>query len=134
MSRSAALAAAFAALTAAVAVAAERPAPVRARTTPVRPRVEPRFTPTAVAAPRLDEVVVGKGGDYAEIAEAVQGVSAGTVIKVKPGKYTQPVVLDKNVTIVGDGKREKIILDVKDGYAMVVDTDKARIKGLTIRC
>ncbi len=47
--------------------------------------------------------VCGAGCDYTSIAEAVQAATAGETITVKGGSYTENVVVNKSVTIVGEG-------------------------------
>ena len=84
-------------------------------------------------------------GDYATINEAVAVAQDGDEILVKPGTYVGSVLIDKDVTLRGDGTREDVILEfTADGPTipswgvpapygvMLVDTEAA-ISDLTVR-
>ena len=59
----------------------------------------------------MTEIIVDGGvKGVATINEALRTASAGTTIRVMPGVYRESLVLDKNVTIIGVGNREQIII------------------------
>jgi F-box protein 11 len=91
--------------------------------------------PVAPPAPPLSTVVVAKsGGDYTSIGEAVRRVGTGTRILVRPGTYEESVMLSRSVEIVGDGPRERIIIESRNGNCVVMSTAKAAIRNMTLRC
>ena len=49
-------------------------------------------------------------GDYSTLAEAVAAAADGDEILVRPGAYTEAVVIDKDITVAGDGPREEIVI------------------------
>lgn len=49
----------------------------------------------------MAELSVGEGQDYATIQAAIDAASAGDKIMVGPGTYTESVVVNKDVTILG---------------------------------
>ena len=72
-------------------------------------------------------------GDYGSINAALKATAIGARILVRPGVYNESVRLDHQVEIVGDGPREKIILRADDSSCLLMDTDRARVAGLTLR-
>jgi pectinesterase/pectate lyase len=66
------------------------------------------LTPGAEAA---DHVVAADGStDFDTIQAAVDAAADGDTIAVLPGTYTEAVVIDKDLTLFGDGPREQIVL------------------------
>jgi parallel beta-helix repeat protein len=49
-------------------------------------------------------------GDYTTLAEAVEAADDGDEILIRPGSYTEAIVIDKALTIKGDGPRESIMI------------------------
>ena len=80
------------------------------------------------------QVVVSPKGDgqYSSIGQALKRSPAGSLISVKPGTYRESIVLDKPVEIVGDGPREEIIIETASGATVMMKTDQATLRGLTI--
>lgn len=72
-------------------------------------------------------------GDYSSINAALKATAPGARLLVRPGVYNEGVRLDRQVEIVGDGPREKIIVRADDSSCLLMDTDRARIAGLTLR-
>jgi len=64
---------------------------------------------------------------------AVRNAQPGTRILVRPGLYRESLVLDKPLEIIGDGPREKIIIESTEAYCVLVQTEHALLRGLTIR-
>ena len=55
------------------------------------------------------------------------------VILLKPGRYAGNVVIDKPLTLVGDGPREQIVIDAGGrGSVLVLKTDGAIVRNLTL--
>lgn len=51
-------------------------------------------------------------GDFTTIAEAVADAADGDVILVRPGNYDESIVIDKGITIRGDGDRDDVIIEL----------------------
>ena len=74
-------------------------------------------------------------GDHLTIGGAIRAaVEPGTLITVKPGTYREEVLINKNVKIIGEGGRSKVIVEGAPG-ANVFDflSGSATLTGLTIR-
>lgn len=86
------------------------------------------------------------GGHYETISEALAMAADGDEILVRPGTYVEAVVIDKDVTLRGDGPVERIIITAPedgptsplwqgvlnaDPYALLVASADATISGLT---
>jgi hypothetical protein len=56
-------------------------------------------------------VVAADGsGDFSTISEAVAAAADGDTVLVKPGEYLEVVLIDKDITLQGDGPRGDVIL------------------------
>ena len=84
-------------------------------------------------------------GDYTTISEAVAVAEDGSEVLVRPGTYAEVVVIEKDITLRGDGQREEVILEFSaDGPTiasyygqvpfglMLLDTE-ATVSDLTVR-
>ena len=78
-------------------------------------------------------IVAPLGGDYSNISNAIKDVPERTRILVCPGTYTESIVLDKNVEIIGHGPREQIVLIGIAASCISMATDSAVVSGMTIR-
>lgn len=72
-----------------------------------------------------DTVVVAAdgSGDYTSIAEAVVAAVDGDTITIRPGEYTDSVVIDKDIAVMGDGPREEIVIGGHDASATIDGSD-----------
>jgi hypothetical protein len=73
------------------------------------------------------------GGDYASITEALRHAPPGARVVVRPGVYDEGITLDKQVEIVGEGPREQVVIRSIAGSCLHMQTDRARVAGLTFR-
>jgi parallel beta-helix repeat protein len=107
-------------------------------------------TPTQPSAGAVSTHVVaadGSGG-FSTIAEAVAAAAEGDTVLVRPGTYVEAIVIDKDITLAGDGDREDIVIRApEDGpttyydavgvyqfdpaYILLVDDSQAEVRGLT---
>jgi len=53
-------------------------------------------------------------GDFATISEAVAAAQDGDTIVVRPGTYAEAIVIDKDITLTGDGPRDEIVIMAVD--------------------
>src|SRR5262249_105606 len=51
----------------------------------------------------------------------------------RPGLYQEALVIDREVEIVGDGEAENVIIETLDGPCLVMSTDSAVIRKVTLR-
>ncbi len=63
----------------------------------------------------------------------IDAAKKGDIILLKPGRYAGGVVIDKAISLIGDGPREKIVIDAGGkGTVIKLKTDGATVKNLTI--
>lgn len=112
--------------------------------------VVPRGDPGAGVVPGAPagatHVVAADGsGDFTTIGEAVAAASDGDTVLVKPGEYVEALVIDKDITVRGDGPREDIVVTFKEGappesldgalvyFPIILRGTDATLAGLSIR-
>ena len=88
--------------------------------------VSPKEPPTVV----VDWM---KRGDFDTIGSAIEAAEPGTRILVRPGTYREGLVIDKPLEILGDGKREDIVVEAKGKNAVLFKSTMGRIANLTLR-
>jgi nitrous oxidase accessory protein NosD len=71
--------------------------------------------------------------DYTTISEAISNAQPGTRIFVRPGVYEENLVIDKPLEIIGDGPVAEIIVETGDANCLVMQTDQALVRGITLR-
>jgi nitrous oxidase accessory protein NosD len=101
--------------------------------------------PPQAGAGATHVVATDGSGQYSTIAEAVEAASDGDTISVQPGTYVEAILIDKNITLTGDGPVEDIVItapeggptsggDPSDFYALLLqDAGDATVSGLTFR-
>nr|QNO54848.1 hypothetical protein PAHOCELH_00009 [Methanosarcinales archaeon ANME-1 ERB7] len=72
------------------------------------------------------------GADYTMIQEAVDNAGSGYTIKVFSGNYSEHVVIDKSLKLIGENKDTTIIVGGGNGSCAHVTADKVEISGFTI--
>jgi hypothetical protein len=82
-------------------------------------------SPTLTVAP--------KGADFSSVQEAVRAARSGARILVRPGRYEEGIVLERDVEICGDGPREEIIIESPDFHCLAVQSGRALVKGISLR-
>jgi F-box protein 11 len=94
-------------------------------------RVDSKTVPLAPAV-----MVVSRQGDgeFSTIGEAISNARSGVRILVKPGLYTEGLLLDRRVEIVGDGPAAKIIVECGNANCLRMETEQTVVvRGLTLR-
>lgn len=116
---------------------AQQPAPVKpaAATPAVKVQVAAAATPAVIAPAAAPAIVVSaKGdGDFRTLAEALQKVATGGRILLRPGLYREALILDKAVEIIGDGRRQEIVIANASANCLLMQTTRATVRGLTLR-
>jgi F-box protein 11 len=90
-------------------------------------------TDQTAAEPLTVVVDARQQGDYATITDALKAVKAGTRILVRPGVYKEGIIIDKPVEIIGDGKRDDIVIEAYGKETVVFQANNGRIANLTLR-
>jgi hypothetical protein len=91
-------------------------------------------TPSASPPARQSFVVALDGnGDFLTLTDAIRRVPAGSRLLVRPGIYNEGIVLDKSLEIAGDGALEEIIVRATTSSCLVMRTDSATVRSLTLR-
>ena len=72
------------------------------------------------------------GADYTRIPDAINNASNGYTIKVFSGNYSEPVVINKSLKLVGENKDTTIIIGGGNGSCVHVTVDNVEISGFTI--
>jgi parallel beta-helix repeat protein len=87
----------------------------------------------AIAGARL---IVSPAGDgtHRSIAAALDDAPPGSEIRIRPGVYREGLVLDKPVRLIGEGPVDRIVIESADADCILMDTDEAVVRGLTLRC
>ena len=71
--------------------------------------------------------------DCQTIGEAIRQATGGERILVRPGIYNEGLIIDKPLEILGDGLREKIIVESNTANTLLTTTDFGRVANLTLR-
>ena len=66
------------------------------------------------------------------IHAAIEQADPGMRILVHPGLYTEPLVIEHPLELIGQGVREEIVIRVTDGDALAFRTNFGRVSNLTI--
>ena len=120
------------------AAAARAGVPAKAAGTPAQGPGRAGAAEAAPAAARANAggpiTVSAKGdGHYLTIGEALRDAASGARLLVKPGRYEESLVLDKPVEIVGDGRREEIVVASAGASCVRMQAARAVVRGLTLR-
>lgn len=101
---------------------------------------EARFASAAAMRSALNEkqvlrtIVVAQEGeaDYRSISTALQQAQVGERILVRPGVYHESLVLDRTVSIVGDGQPGQVVVESLNMSCLTIVGGQADISGLTL--
>jgi serine/threonine protein kinase len=80
---------------------------------------------------RTMEVTVGGTGGLGSISEAREKAKPGDRIVLKPGVYTESLVIDRAVELVGDGPIDGIVIDGQGACCALVQAGCAVLRGIT---
>ncbi|MEU5095722.1 right-handed parallel beta-helix repeat-containing protein [Streptomyces sp. NPDC020996] len=70
---------------------------------------------------------------FRTIGEALSQARTGAVIRVRPGRYAENLVIRHRVTIVGEGEAGTVELCPRDGTAVTLMADAVMISSLTLQ-
>ena len=85
--------------------------------------------------PEIPELVVDPTGegDVQTIIEAVRLAPPGALIRVRPGTYRDPIELSGDVSLVAEGTREEVVIEVEGHVAVSVYAGNPTIHGFIVR-
>ncbi|WP_445628072.1 hypothetical protein [Nostoc sp. DSM 114167] len=75
----------------------------------------------------------GESGCYQSISKAIDDASPNATILVRRGNYQESIIIDKPLTIIGDGLRRDIVITGTDKNCITMQTHLSEIKNLTIK-
>jgi serine/threonine protein kinase len=81
-------------------------------------------------------LIVGKGGKATclSLRVALRQAAPGARITVLPGVYRESLVVDKEVSIIGEGNPLEIILETNQGPCLTLKATSSLLQGITLRC
>ena len=77
-------------------------------------------------------VAKGSGGDYSTIQAAINNANNGDTIYIWSGTYYENVVVNKTVTIIGNGTGKTFINGSRTGDTIIVKSDGVNITGVKV--
>jgi len=91
--------------------------------------------PSITEIPVLAVLIVSQHdeGFYQTIGAAVKNARPNSRIVIRPGVYTEQVVLDKPLELFGDGLPDDIVIEAHGSSSLLMKTDYAVVRGLTLR-
>ena len=72
-------------------------------------------------------------GDFSTITAAIEAAKPGDRILVRPGLYREGFVIDKPLEIIGDGKRDDVVIEAKGKDVLLFQTTMGRVANLTMQ-
>jgi len=98
------------------------------------PAPVPAPAPAAAASPSGGVLVVGKGGKgrCMSLRVALRQATGGTQILVMPGVYRESLVVDKDVTIIGQGAAGDVVIESPKGPCLALVAPSGRLSNLTL--
>ena len=81
---------------------------------------------------RAAELTVGPGGDHVTIQDAINNASSGDTIYVWAGTYYENVVVNKTLTIIGNGSAETTINGSGSGSVVTIISSWVNITGMRL--
>ena len=78
-------------------------------------------------------IIEGKEAVYSTITDAINNAVNGDTILVGAGLYNESLIINKSITLVGDGKETTIISGNLTGDVIYVSVDYVTITGFTIQ-
>jgi parallel beta-helix repeat protein len=79
-----------------------------------------------------DHVVDGHQGTFTTVSAAIEAASPGDRIYVRPGRYDESLMVDKQLEIVGDGHRASIEIRGTDDHVLTFRALAGRVANLTL--
>jgi hypothetical protein len=107
--------------------------PTTKRTPPTQQAPPTHRTPPPTEGTLVVSATADGPGHFKTIGEALRNAAPGTVIKIKPGSYTESLQLDRKVTLERDGEGRVVILADKHKPALAVQCDGCVVRNLHLQ-
>ena len=115
---------------------AARTTPIQAVDTPAPSSPASPSSPSSPSSPATPAgtLVVGKGGkgQCMSLRVALRQATAGCKILVMPGVYRESLVVDKDVTILGQGAPGDVVIESLKGPCLALEAPKAHLGNLML--
>ncbi len=73
------------------------------------------------------------GGDYLTISDAINAAEDGDTIKIHPGIYHEGLVIDKRLSILGDGDLGDVVIKATGDYVLRFTASLAEVSNLVLK-
>ena len=106
---------------------------------PPGPADRPRESVRRPRDARQTHIVDAQGSDsgdsdaFGTVSAAIEAARPSDIILVRPGLYSERIVLEEPIEIVGDGLRDEIIIEGKGADTVLFEAYRGRICNITIR-
>ena len=77
-------------------------------------------------------IIIRNGKNYSHIQDAINNAISGDIIRVWDGIYYENVLVDRSLTIIGNGSKNTVIDANDNGFVMIVNSVNCNISGLKI--
>jgi parallel beta-helix repeat protein len=77
-------------------------------------------------------IIVGPDQTYTNIQDAIDDSAPGDTVRIYAGTYYERIVLDKKLTLVGNGTSETVINGGNGGDVITIDADWCKVTGFKI--
>ena len=77
-------------------------------------------------------VDAGGNGDYTVIQEAVDNADEGDIVRVWAGVYERKVIIDKSLSLIGNGSEATIIDALGKKIAVTIEADWCNVSGFNV--
>jgi parallel beta-helix repeat protein len=81
---------------------------------------------------KRNTLYVGTGQTYSKIQDAVDAASSGDTIRVYAGTYYENVMINKTLSLIGNGSLDTIINGSKNGNVVTINADRCNISGFNV--
>ena len=100
---------------------------------PIVPRIEGEVVPLGLKGTRGTIIVnASGGGDYTCVQWAIDNASDGDTVMVEAGVYYEKIIVNKSISLVGQGIDKTIINSSNPGTMILIKSDWVNLTGFSI--
>ena len=88
---------------------------------------------TVASSSKTIVVAQERGAQFQSISRAIETADPGAHIVVRPGLYRESLLIDKSITITGDGPAEEITVESIDVPCLTARAARAEVRGISLR-
>ena len=71
--------------------------------------------------------------DCSTLNEAIRCAATGGTILVRPGRYSESLLLDRPISIMGDGAIDEIVVETVGRETLIINSRDVHVRGITMR-